>query len=77
MSERLAVIGDSEYGEWRDRLELPTTMEQDLACLKLERRDLRFLVDFGYENAIEILRVTRLKELAHQRGETKGVAEKA
>jgi hypothetical protein len=44
-------IGDSYYGEWRDRLNLPTTPEQDRACLMLEYHGLKFLVDFGYENA--------------------------
>ena len=49
---RLKVIGDSEYGKWRDLLDLPTTREQDDACLLLEEAGQRFLVDFGYENAI-------------------------
>jgi hypothetical protein len=44
-------IGDSEYGHWRDSLELPTTEEQDTACIALERMGQRFLVDYGYENA--------------------------
>lgn len=61
--KRLAKIGDSDYGEWRDRLDFPTTLEQDLACLKLERMGKRFLVDFGYENAQELLRAERRKEL--------------
>lgn len=46
-------IGDSHYGEWRDRLGLQTTDKQDWACLALEGAGQRFLVDFGYENAIE------------------------
>lgn len=52
---RLKTIGDSEYGKWRDYLELPTTEQQDRACLLLEAQGKRFLVDFGYENAIAIL----------------------
>jgi hypothetical protein len=46
-------MGDSWYGEQRDRLELKTTDAQDLACAYLEGHGQRFLVDFGYENAIE------------------------
>lgn len=49
---RLPIISDSDYGRWRDILELPTTAEQDEACLLLEDRGYRFLVDYGYENAI-------------------------
>ena len=54
MGGRLPVIADSHYGEWRDRLGLPTTVEQDAACLLLESRGLRFMVDYGYENAIDM-----------------------
>lgn len=45
-------LGDTDYGEWRDKLSLDTTKEQDLACCFLEGKGLRFLVDFGYANAI-------------------------
>lgn len=51
--KRLPVISDSYYGHWRDRLNLPTTAEQDGACLFLEAKGLRFMVEYGYENAIE------------------------
>lgn len=50
--KRLPVISDSYFGYWRDLLELPTTAEQDEACLLLESHGHRFLVDYGYENAI-------------------------
>ena len=50
---RLKVIGDSDYGKWRDRLKLRTTARQDKFCLMMERWGQRFLVDFGYENAEE------------------------
>lgn len=50
--KRFSVIADSDYGYWRDYLKLPTSAEQDCACLFLERKGLRFLVDFGYENAL-------------------------
>jgi hypothetical protein len=46
------MIGDSHYGEWKHRLRLPTTPDQDIACLFLESEGQRFCVDFGYENAI-------------------------
>ena len=46
-------IGDSYYGEWRDKLKLETTVQQDMACLYLEGQGQKFLVDFGYENAVE------------------------
>jgi hypothetical protein len=49
-------IGDSYYGEWRERLKLDTTYEQDWACLRLELMGKKFLVDYGYENAEDILR---------------------
>lgn len=49
---RLQIIADSDYGYWRDFLKLPTTQEQDAACLFLEGKGYRFLVDYGYENAI-------------------------
>lgn len=32
---------------------LPTTPEQDMACLFLESKGLRFCVDYGYENAVD------------------------
>jgi hypothetical protein len=48
-------IGDSYYGEWRDRLKLKTTPKQDRACLMLEVLGLKFLVDYGYENAESVL----------------------
>ena len=39
--------------EWIMRLDISDmTFEQYCACLFLERRGLRFLVDFGYCNAI-------------------------
>jgi len=38
--------------EWCDRLDLELTLEQHIACAFLEGRGLRFLVDFGYENAV-------------------------
>ncbi len=50
---RLTVISDSYYGEWRDRLQLPTTWEEDEACLFLEAQGQKFLVDYGYENAVK------------------------
>lgn len=50
---RRLEIGDSHYGEWRDRLKLRTTAQQDRDCLTLEAHGLRFLVDYGYENAHE------------------------
>lgn len=50
--KRFPIIADSDYGNWRDTLKLPTTAEQDEACLFLEAKDQRFLVHFGYENAI-------------------------
>jgi hypothetical protein len=56
-------IGDSYYGEWRDKLELKTTNEQDIACLYLEGKGLEFLVDFGYENAIEKAKAIMRKEI--------------
>lgn len=46
-------LGDSHYGEWRDRLELETTDKQDIAAVFLEGKGYEFLVDFGYENAID------------------------
>lgn len=46
-------LGDSYYGEQRDRLKLKTTDAQDRACAYLEGHDQEFLVDFGYENAID------------------------
>lgn len=46
-------LGDTYYGEMRDKLSLKTTDAQDRACCFLEGRGQRFLVDFGYENAIE------------------------
>ncbi len=49
---RHTIIADSDYGKWRDYLDLPTTAEQDEACLFLEAKGYRFLVDYGYENAI-------------------------
>jgi len=49
--KRLKTIGDSEFGWLRDILELETTPEQDLACLKLEEMGYRFCVDYGYQNA--------------------------
>ena len=52
---RLPIISDSYYGHWRDSLDLPTTKAQDDACLLLEAKGYKFLVDFGYENAIEFL----------------------
>ena len=48
---RYKIIGDSDYGKWRDLLKLRTTEQQDRDCLALEARGQRFLVDFGYENA--------------------------
>ena len=56
MRKRFRQIADSYYGEWRDKLRLRTTHEQDAACLRLEGMGLVFLVDFGYENATEILK---------------------
>lgn len=50
---RLPVIADSDYGKWRDYLSLPTSVTQDEACLFLEAKGYRFLVDYGYENAVE------------------------
>lgn len=50
--QRWPIISDSDYGHWRDYLDLPTTAEQDEACLFLEAKGYRFLVDYGYENAI-------------------------
>jgi hypothetical protein len=41
-----------QYLEWCDRLDLELTLEQHIACAFLEGRGLRFLVDFGYENAV-------------------------
>ena len=61
--KRLKIISDSEYGHWRDRLDLPTTREQDDACLALERFGKRFLVDFGYENAQSVLATEMDKRL--------------
>jgi predicted metal-dependent RNase len=49
---RIPVIADSDYGYWRDVLGLPTTAEQDEACLFLEAKGYRFLVHFGFENAV-------------------------
>lgn len=46
-------IGDSDYGKWRDYLNLETTDAQDRACLYLEGKGQQFLVHFGIENAIE------------------------
>lgn len=45
-------IGDSYYGECKELLHLEITPEQERACLYLEWHGQRFLVDFGYENAI-------------------------
>lgn len=64
--KRLKQIGDSEYGRMRDMLDLPTTAEQDAACVKLERLGKRFCVDFGYENAeavLESVYATKLEQL--------------
>lgn len=33
---------------------LPTTPEQDMACLFLESKGMRFCVEYGYENAVAI-----------------------
>lgn len=41
----------SDYVEWRDRLKLQPTPEQDIACKYLDLEGLRFLVDFGTDNA--------------------------
>lgn len=42
-----------QYLEWCDRLDIELTLEQHIACAFLEGRGLRFLVDYGYGNAIE------------------------
>ena len=39
---------------------LPTTPEQDMACLFLEAKGLRFCVDYGYKNAV--LRASQFME---------------
>lgn len=57
------IIADSYYGEMRDKLSLKTTPQQDRACLFLEGKGQQFLVDFGYENAIE--KVLYWKDVAH------------
>ena len=54
-------IADSYYGEWRDRLKLETTMKQDIACCYLEGKGYQFLVDFGYENAIDKMKAIKEK----------------
>jgi len=36
-----------------EQLDLELTLEQHIACAFLEGRGLRFLVDFGYVNAVE------------------------
>jgi hypothetical protein len=51
---RRPIISDSEYGYWGDMLKLPTSRTQDDACLFLEAKGYRFLVDYGYENAVEL-----------------------
>lgn len=61
--KRLKVIADSEYGKWRDLLDLPTTRAQDDACLALEEAGQKFLVDFGYENAEDKLGYLREQRL--------------
>lgn len=61
--KRLKVISDSEFGKWRDELDLPTTPEQDRDCLLLEEMGQRFLVDYGYENAAQKLAEARAKLL--------------
>lgn len=49
-----------KYLEVIDLLDIDLTLEQHIACAFLEGRGLRFLIDFGYENAVaktqEILR---------------------
>jgi len=52
-------LGDSHYGEWRDRLELETTERQDRAAVFLEGQGYIFLVDFGYGNAVEKAQLAR------------------
>jgi hypothetical protein len=45
----------SEYTRiWALLNGLPTTTEQDMACLFLESKGRRFCIDFGYENAVAI-----------------------
>lgn len=62
--KRREKIADSDYGKWRDLLNLPTTALQDAECLLLEAEGLRFMVDFGYENAGQIYdaRITTNRE---------------
>ena len=45
----------SDYCEiWANLGGLPTTIEQDMACIFLESKGLRFCIDYGYQNAIDI-----------------------
>ena len=44
------------YLEFVDQLDLDLTLEQHIACAFLEGRGLRFLIDFGYENAVAKVR---------------------
>ncbi len=46
-------LGDSYYGEMRDKMELKTTDEIDRAACFLEGHGYRFLIEFGIANAIE------------------------
>jgi hypothetical protein len=52
-------VGDSHYWEMHEKLNLKTTPEQDRACFYLEGKCLRFLVEFGTDNAIEKARALR------------------
>lgn len=55
------------YLEWKDRLEFPTDVETDLACLLLESLGYKMGVDFGYANARG--KVERLSWLRLESGE--------
>lgn len=51
---------ESEYIYWLRRLSLPIpTLAQHRACIFLERHGFRFLVDFGFQNAVEKAREFR------------------
>lgn len=44
------------YLDWCDRLDLDLTLAQHIACAFLEGCGLRFLVDFGVDNAVVLAR---------------------
>jgi hypothetical protein len=54
-NSRIRELGNFE--QWQKRLRFRLTPKQQRACKTLERLGQRFMVDYGYENAQEILRV--------------------